>query len=134
MKKLSAGGVVFDGQGRVALVRQRDRKRRMRWTLPKGKLDPGETLVAAARREVHEETGLRVRVGHRLGIHESRRRRTHYFAMRVVRDDRVFCAETIERRFVHPRVARRLLRSRRDRLMLKLALRELAAARGRLTA
>lgn len=28
------------------------------WSLPKGKLEPGETSLAAALREVHEETGL----------------------------------------------------------------------------
>ena len=29
------------------------------WTLPKGKLDPGETFEQAALREVEEETGVR---------------------------------------------------------------------------
>ena len=33
------------------------------WSFPKGKLDRGETVVAAAVREVQEETGLRVRLG-----------------------------------------------------------------------
>lgn len=33
------------------------------WTLPKGKLDPGETWPLAAVREVHEETGLDVVLG-----------------------------------------------------------------------
>ncbi|HZI97075.1 MAG TPA: NUDIX hydrolase [Actinomycetales bacterium] len=33
------------------------------WSWPKGKLDPGEGIVAAAWREVEEETGLRVRLG-----------------------------------------------------------------------
>jgi 8-oxo-dGTP diphosphatase len=33
------------------------------WSFPKGKLDRGETTVAAAVREVEEETGLRVRLG-----------------------------------------------------------------------
>jgi 8-oxo-dGTP pyrophosphatase MutT (NUDIX family) len=32
------------------------------WTLPKGKLEAGETAEQAAVREVEEETGLRVRV------------------------------------------------------------------------
>ena len=36
------------------------------WTLPKGKLEPGEHVLAAAVREVAEETGLRVTVGRRL--------------------------------------------------------------------
>jgi 8-oxo-dGTP diphosphatase len=33
------------------------------WSLPKGKLDPGESLAAAAVREIHEETGVRARLG-----------------------------------------------------------------------
>lgn len=37
------------------------------WSLPKGKLDPGETPVLAAVREVSEETGLDCRLGRYLG-------------------------------------------------------------------
>ena len=33
------------------------------WVMPGGGLDPGETFEGAARREVHEETGLAVTVG-----------------------------------------------------------------------
>ncbi|HEV7526675.1 MAG TPA: NUDIX hydrolase [Acidimicrobiia bacterium] len=33
------------------------------WSLPKGKLEPGESLEDAARREVEEETGVRVTLG-----------------------------------------------------------------------
>ncbi len=36
------------------------------WTLPKGKLDAGETDEQAAVREVEEETGLRCRLGREL--------------------------------------------------------------------
>jgi 8-oxo-dGTP pyrophosphatase MutT (NUDIX family) len=37
------------------------------WSLPKGKLHPGETEAQAALREVQEETGLRCRLGVRSG-------------------------------------------------------------------
>ena len=59
----AAGGVVFreDGAGRVeiALIH---RPAYDDWSLPKGKLDAGETLEQACLREVEEETGLRCRL------------------------------------------------------------------------
>jgi A/G-specific adenine glycosylase len=36
------------------------------WEFPGGKRERGETLAAAARREIREETGVRVRVGRKL--------------------------------------------------------------------
>jgi CYTH domain-containing protein/8-oxo-dGTP pyrophosphatase MutT (NUDIX family) len=58
----AAGGlVVRDGQ--VLLVH---RPRYDDWSLPKGKLDPGESWEQAARREVHEEAGVRVRLDREL--------------------------------------------------------------------
>jgi len=55
---LAAGGLVErDGaDGPEVLVVHRPRYDD--WTLPKGKLDRGETFEAAARREIQEETGL----------------------------------------------------------------------------
>jgi 8-oxo-dGTP diphosphatase len=59
----AAGGVVVRG-GQVLLVH---RARYDDWSLPKGKLEPGETWEDAALREVHEETGVRGRLGEFLG-------------------------------------------------------------------
>ena len=58
----AAGGVVVR-DGRVLVVH---RPRYDDWTLPKGKLDPGESFEDAARREVEEETGLRCRLAREL--------------------------------------------------------------------
>ena len=55
----AAGGVVLDETGRVAVVH---RPKYDDWSLPKGKLDPGETFEEAALREVLEETGVRARL------------------------------------------------------------------------
>jgi 8-oxo-dGTP diphosphatase len=59
----AAGGVVVR-DGRVLLVH---RPRYDDWTLPKGKLDAGESWQEAARREVEEETGLRCELGEEAG-------------------------------------------------------------------
>jgi len=55
-----AAGAVVLRKGRVLLVH---RPAYDDWSFPKGKLDRGESTVAAAIREVEEETGLRVRLG-----------------------------------------------------------------------
>jgi 8-oxo-dGTP diphosphatase len=54
----AAGGIVLDG-GSVLLVH---RPSYDDWTLPKGKLEPGESWEDAARREVLEETGLHCQI------------------------------------------------------------------------
>ncbi len=84
----AAGGVVWrpgaDGEPEVLLVH---RPKYGDWTLPKGKLMPGETPRAAAIREVEEETGLRCRLGEPLGSVSytdafGRPKTVDYFAMR----------------------------------------------------
>lgn len=62
----AAGGVVVrrGHNGHEVLVVHRVRYDD--WSLPKGKLDPGEQHVHAAVREVEEETGVRTRVLHEL--------------------------------------------------------------------
>jgi 8-oxo-dGTP diphosphatase len=58
----AAGAVVFRRYGAATEVLAVHRPRYDDWSLPKGKLEPGETSPAAAVREVTEETGLRVRL------------------------------------------------------------------------
>lgn len=66
----SAGGlVVRHGEDiHVALIARYDRRRRLVWSLPKGHVEPGETVEQAALREVHEETGLTAEIVAPLGI------------------------------------------------------------------
>ena len=59
----AAGGVIVRG-GSVLLVH---RPRYDDWTLPKGKLEDGESWEDAAVREVAEETGLRCELGEEAG-------------------------------------------------------------------
>ena len=113
-KWASAGGVVIDRRGRIALVRQRNRRGRWRWTLPKGRIDPGETTEAAALREVYEESGLRARIVRPIVRHEGRLHFTYFFEMTLERNDASYERETKEVRFVPLVEAAKLLRARRD--------------------
>lgn len=60
-------------------------------TLPKGKVDPGETLAETATREVFEETGIRVRLGIPVGVSRyrmpsKRQKIVHYWAAEATDD------------------------------------------------
>ena len=54
----AAGGIVRRAGAAGAEVLVVHRPHRRDWSLPKGKVDPGETLIEAARREILEETGF----------------------------------------------------------------------------
>jgi 8-oxo-dGTP diphosphatase len=82
---LAAGGLVLR-EGKVAIVH---RPRYDDWSLPKGKLDEGESFEECALREVEEETGLTCRLDHQLGDTSYRDRKdraklVRYFAMEPV--------------------------------------------------
>jgi 8-oxo-(d)GTP phosphatase len=57
------------------------------WTLPKGKMDPGESVLLTAVREVEEETGQRVTLGRRLSAScydvDGRPKRVDYWVARA---------------------------------------------------
>lgn len=64
---LAAGAIVTADDGRFLLVLRADPPEAGRWSVPGGKVGPGETLQAAAAREVLEETGVTVRIDRELG-------------------------------------------------------------------
>jgi ADP-ribose pyrophosphatase YjhB (NUDIX family) len=61
---------IEDSDQKVLLVRQAAGFKP--WTLPGGKVKRGESLVKALKREVYEETGLRVQIGSLLGVLDRR--------------------------------------------------------------
>ncbi|GEM90698.1 NUDIX hydrolase [Oceanithermus desulfurans] len=78
-----AGGLVFNAAGEVLLIRDRMGF----WVFPKGHVEKGETLEAAAVREVREEAGVEARVEAALGVTRYTNdrgvtREVHWFRMR----------------------------------------------------
>jgi 8-oxo-dGTP pyrophosphatase MutT (NUDIX family) len=70
VEETSAGGLVVDigsGDPKAALIGRLDRRGKLRWSLPKGHVEAGETTEDAAIREVAEETGITGRVVAPLG-------------------------------------------------------------------
>lgn len=64
------GGIVVDdgpGGRRLLLVRRGHEPAKGTWSVPGGRVEPGESDVVATAREVLEETGLRVQVGALVG-------------------------------------------------------------------
>ena len=84
---IAAGGVVQHEEGKLLFI-----YRKKRWDLPKGRVDKGETLEGAAKREVKEETGVKkIKVGKLAGVtyHVFKRnnryqlKETHWFFMKT---------------------------------------------------
>src|SRR4051794_2374681 len=61
------GAVVHDARGRLLLIRRGHAPSAGLWSVPGGRMEPGETEAEAVVREVAEETGLRVRPERVLG-------------------------------------------------------------------
>jgi 8-oxo-dGTP diphosphatase len=61
------GAVVKDERGRLLLIRRGHDPGAGLWSLPGGRIEPGETDAEALVREMREETGLVVQAGRLLG-------------------------------------------------------------------
>ena len=112
-KATAAGGIVFDDEGRVLMRHVANGFDGEGWTWPKGRPEAGETLEAAALREVLEETGIRADiVGALPGAWEGTATITRYWRMRRVEDTGSFdTAETDAIAWVTPDEARHRIRT-----------------------
>lgn len=126
----AAGAVIWrmvDGRPRILLAH---RDRHGDWSLPKGKVDPGETLPETAAREVYEETGYRVALGAPLGFLEyvlpnGRPKEVHYWMAELPEADFEACPfaanEEVDRvEWATTKRARKLLTYERDRELMDL--------------
>lgn len=121
----AAGGVVTrtgpTGAVEILIVH---RPRYDDWSLPKGKLDPGETPAAGALREVLEETGVECALGAELPPHHyedrhGRPKTVYWFAMTPVAEQpRSDDDEVDEVRWIGPEEARGLLTYDADRALV----------------
>ena len=90
----AAGTVTWRGTPRLCEVLLVHRPKYDDWTIPKGKVDPGEILPGTAVRETAEETGLRVRLGVPLPsisypVSRTITKRVSYWAASTLGDDDV---------------------------------------------
>jgi len=67
---VGVAGVVWNEAGQVLLIRRRNPPRAGQWSLPGGKLERGESLHQALKREIREETGLEVEILGLAGVAE----------------------------------------------------------------
>jgi len=132
----AAGGVVWrpGAAGGIEIVLVH-RQRYDDWSLPKGKLDDGETWLAAAVREVEEETGLLVDVGALLGdvVYEVHRhgapatKVVRYWALRATGGTFTPNDEVDELRWLPPAASAPLLSYDLDREVVERFVRHQAA-------
>jgi 8-oxo-dGTP diphosphatase len=116
----AAGGVVVR-DGRIAVVH---RPRYDDWSLPKGKLEPGEDWEQAALREIEEETGLRTRLEEELEpAHytvQGRPKTVRWWRMSVVEDPGTTPDDEVDTvRWVTPQEALDLLDYEHDRRLVR---------------
>ena len=120
----AAGGVIVresGGRREVAVVH---RPKYDDWSLPKGKLEPGEDWTAGALREVEEETGQRCELAgelepSRYSDGKGRAKEVRWFRMRPLGGRFVAGDEVDELRWLEPEAAAKLLDYAHDRRLVR---------------
>jgi 8-oxo-dGTP diphosphatase len=75
---IGVGGLLFNKCQQVLLIKRNQAPAQGLWSIPGGRLEPGETLVEACRREFYEETNLAIDVRQVVAIVERRLEGFHY--------------------------------------------------------
>ena len=131
----ATGGVVWRPSPKGPEVLLVHRPRYDDWSLPKGKLDPGESARQAAIREVEEETGLVCDVGKKLDEvryrdRKGRAKRVRYWAMQPVGGDFMPNDEVDEVRWVDIHEVDDLLSYAHDVVVVAASVDQIAARYG----
>ena len=120
----AAGGVVVRADGLIAVIH---RPRYDDWSLPKGKLEDGESFETGALREVEEETGIRGRILEELEPTEyvdrkGRDKIVRWYRMDLDGEPVAFAPndEVDELRWLTPAEARDLLSYEHDRVLIEM--------------
>jgi mutator protein MutT len=75
---IGVSGIVFNNQKQVLMIQRNQPPAMGFWSIPGGKLEPGESLAEACQREIKEETGLETNVNNIVAIVERRIEGFHY--------------------------------------------------------
>lgn len=102
------GAIITDEDGRLLLIKRGHEPEAGRWSLPGGRIEPGESDEQAVVREVREETGLWVKPGRLVGSVERPGRDgavvdIRDYAASVTGGDLAAGDDADDARWVHPR-------------------------------
>lgn len=75
---IGVGGIVFNNQNQVLIIRRNQPPAMGLWSIPGGKLEAGESLADACKREIKEETGLDTEIKNIVAVVERRIEGFHY--------------------------------------------------------
>ncbi len=79
---IGVSAIIFDASERVLLIKRGQAPAFGQWHAPGGKLEPGESMVAACQREVEEETGISgIEIDCLIAVVERRLEGFHYVIM-----------------------------------------------------
>lgn len=109
-----ASALVLNDKGEVLITKRQDLHR---WVFPGGQVDEGEIPQEAVRREVEEETGIKIKVKRLAGIHvldHFLRKSIGFFflAQKIGGKERRQKGEVLEIRWVNPKELKRLVSKR----------------------
>lgn len=101
---VAVGAVVLRG-AHLLMVQRGSAPAEGLWTLPGGRVEPGERLTDAVEREVREETGIEVMAGELLGVFEAISDDHHYvildhFAAPTADDEPAPASDAVAARWV----------------------------------